>query len=98
MLKIKNPNDIAGMNFIDGRYKLHRVAEQNDRYRFEFRDTEEQKWVCVDIFRKPKWDDEEKRNMYTVDNGKFTNHWISADYFSKIKNVQWTFNQALKDL
>ena len=98
MLKIKNPNDIVGMNFIDGRYKLYRVAEQDDRYRFEFRDTKEQKWVCVDIHIEAQWDSEESRNMYKVDNGTGMGHRISAKWFSNIKNVQFTFKQALKVL
>lgn len=96
MLNIKNPTDILGMNFSDGRFKLYRVETHNDRYRFEFKETNG--YVYVDIFREPKWDAEDSKNVYRVDNGKFINHWISADYFSKIKNVQWTFNQALKDL
>lgn len=98
MLRIKNPNDIVGMNFIYGRYKLYRVVEQDDRYRFEFRDTKEQKWVCVDIFRKPEWDGEESRNMYKVDNGTGMGHRISAKWFGQIKNVKFTFTEALKPL
>jgi len=96
MLVIKNPNDITGMNFVDGRFTLRDVENYYDKYRFKFKETG--RWVFVDVYRQPKWDDEEGRNMYRVDNGKFDKHWISADYFSKIKNVQWTFNQALKDL
>ena len=97
MLVIKNPKDITGMNFVDGKYTLREAEEHSDRYCFLFQDTDTN-WVTIDIFRQPKWDAEDSKNMYKVDNGKFGNHWISADYFSKIKNVQWTFNQALKDL
>jgi len=97
MLIIKNPKDILGMNFVDGKYKLYAVEEYGDRYTFEFKTTKSI-WAIIHIFREPKWDAAEDRNMYRVDNGKFDKHWISADYFSKIKNVQWTFNQALKDL
>ncbi len=96
MLVIKNPKDITGMNFVDGRFTLRDVETYYDKYRFAFKETG--RWVYVDVYRQPKWDSEDSKNVYRVDNGKFDKHWISADYFSKIKNVQWTFNQALKDL
>ena len=94
MLKIKNPNDIKYMNFLDGRYTLMRVEEHNDRYRFEFKEIN--RWVYVDVYRNPKWDSERMENMYRVDNGRFNSHWISAKYFGEIKNVKFTFNEALK--
>ena len=97
MLKIKNPDDIKGMNFVDGRYKLERVEVHNDRYRFEFRDNIS-RYVYVDLYRKPIWDTAENANMYRIDNGKFDNHWVSAKYFGEIKNMKFTFTQALKDL
>jgi hypothetical protein len=97
MLKIKNPTDILEMNFVDGKYKLKEAEEHSDRYTFAFVDTNSN-WAIIDIFRQPKWDDEMGKNIYRVDNGRFTDHWISVDFFSKIKNVQWTFNEALKDL
>jgi hypothetical protein len=96
MLYIKNPDDIKGMNFVDGRFTLRSVETYYDKYRFAFKETG--RWVYVDVYRQPKWDSEDSKNVYRVDNGRFISHWISADYFSKIKNVQWTFNQALKDL
>jgi hypothetical protein len=96
MLHIKNPKDILGMNFVDGRFTLRDVETYYEKYRFAFFETG--RWVYVDVYREPKWDSEDSKNVYRVDNGRFINHWISADYFSKIKNVQWTFNQALKDL
>jgi hypothetical protein len=96
MLKIKNPNDIKYMNFLDGRYTLMRIEEHNDRYRFEFKEIS--RWVYVDVYRNPKWDSERMENMYRVDNGRFNSHWISAKYFGEIKNMKWTFTQALKDL
>ena len=95
MLRIKNPNDIKYMNFLDGRYTLMRVEEHNDRYRFEFKEIS--RWVYIDLYRKPKWDSAEDANMYRIDNGKFDNHWVSAKYFGEIKNMKWTFTQALKD-
>ena len=94
MLKIKNPNDIKYMNFLDGRYTLMRVEEHNDRYRFEFKEIS--RWVYVDVYRKPKWDSERGENMYQVDNGRFKSHWISAKWFGEIKNVKFTFTEALK--
>ena len=97
MLKIKNPNDIVGMNFVNHRYKLERVEVHNDRYRFEFRD-DISRYVYIDLFRNPKWDSERMENVYRVDNGRFSNHWISAKWFGKLKNMQWTFTQTLKDL
>ena len=97
MLNIKNPNDVIGMNFVHRRYKLERVEVHNDRYRFEFRDNIS-KYVYVDLFRNAKWDSERGENMYRVDNGRFKSHWISAKWFGDIKNMEWTFNQALKDL
>ena len=97
MLKIKNPNDIVGMNFVNHRYKLERVEVHNDRYRFEFRD-DISRYVYIDLFRNPKWDSERMDNVYRVDNGRFSNHWISAKWFGKLKNMQWTFTQTLKDL
>ena len=96
MLKIKNPDDIKGMNFVDGRFVLRRVEIHDDRYRFEFKETS--RWVYIDLFRKPIWDSEENTNMYRIDNGKFDNHWVSAKYFGEIKNMKWTFTQALKNL
>jgi len=33
-----------------------------------------------------------------VDNGTMRNHRVSAKWFGIIKNVQLTFNEALKDL
>lgn len=100
MLVIKNPNDIAGMNFVDGRYVLNRVEEHNHKYEFEFKDNENiiPRLVYVSIIRKPEWDSEENRNMYKVDNGSGMSHKISVEFFSKIKNVQWTFTEALKVL
>jgi hypothetical protein len=94
MLIIKNPNDIKYMNFLDGRYTLMRVEEHNDRYRFEFKEIS--RWVYVDVYRNPKWDSERGENMYQVDNGRFKSHWISAKYFGEIKNVKFTFTEALK--
>lgn len=96
MLRIKNPNDIKYMNFLDGRYTLMRIEEHDDRYRFEFKEIS--RWVYVDVYRKPKWDSAEDANMYRIDNGKFDNHWVSAKYFGEIKNMKWTFTQALKNL
>ena len=97
MLRIKNPNDIVGMNFVNHRYKLERVEVHNDRYRFEFRD-DISRYVYIDLFRNPKWDSERMENVYRIDNGRFSNHWISAKWFGKLKNMQWTFTQTLKDL
>ena len=97
MLTIKNPNDIVGMNFVNHRYKLERVEVHNDRYRFEFRD-DISRYVYIDLFRNPKWDSERMENVYRIDNGRFSNHWISAKWFGKLKNMQWTFTQTLKDL
>jgi hypothetical protein len=97
MLKIKNPTDILGMNFVGGKYILREAEEHSDRYTFSFQDTDTN-WAIIDIFRQPKWDAAEDRNMYRVDNGKFDNHWISAKYFGMIKNVKITFTEALKDL
>ena len=97
MLKIKNPDDIKGMNFVDGRFVLRRVEIHDDRYRFEFRDNIS-RYVYVDLYRKPIWDTAENANMYRIDNGKFDNHWVSAKYFGEIKNMKFTFTQALKDL
>jgi hypothetical protein len=96
MLKIKNPDDIKGMNFVDGRFVLRRVEIHDDRYRFEFKETS--RWVYIDLYRKPIWDSEENTNMYRIDTGKFDNHWVSAKYFGEIKNMKWTFTQALKNL
>jgi hypothetical protein len=96
MLKIKNPDDIKGMNFVDGRFVLRRVEIHDDRYRFEFKETS--RWVYIDLYRKPIWDSEENTNMYRIDNGKFDNHWVSAKYFGEIKNMKFTFTQALKNL
>jgi hypothetical protein len=96
MLVIKNPNDIIWMSFLDGRFKLRNVETYYDKYRFAFKETG--RWVYVDVYRQPKWDDENSKNVYRVDNGRFSSHWISAEYFSKIKNVQFTFTEALKDL
>ena len=97
MLVIKNPKDITGMNFVDGKYTLREAEEHSDRYCFLFQDTDTN-WVTIDIFRQPKWDSEQSKNMYRVDNGVFRSHWISADWFSKIRNVQFTFTEALKVL
>jgi hypothetical protein len=96
MLVIKNPNDIKGMNFVNGRFTLREIEENDNRYRFGFKETG--RWVYIDVYRKPKWDSERMENMYKIDNGRFDNHWISAKYFGQIKNVKFTFTEALKDL
>ena len=96
MLKIKNPDDIKGMNFVDGRFVLRRVETYVDKYRFGFKETS--RWVYIDLYREPKWDSAEDANMYRIDNGKFDNHWVSAKWFGIIKNAKLTFNSALKDL
>lgn len=97
MLKITNPKDIIGMNGVGGKYKLYAVEEHDDRYTFEFKNTKSN-WVIIHIYRKPIWDSERSVNMYSVDNGTGRNHRVSAKWFSMIKNVQLTFNEALKDL
>ena len=96
MLHIKNPNDITGMNFLSGRFTLRDVETYYDKYRFAFKETS--RWVYVDVYRQPKWDSERMENMYKIDNGRFDNHWISAKWFGMIRNVQFTFTEALKDL
>jgi hypothetical protein len=96
MLHIKNPNDIKGMNFVNGRFTLREIEENDNRYRFGFKETG--RWVYIDVYRQPKWDSEQNANMYRIDNGKFDNHWISVKYFSIIRNMKFTFTQALKDL
>jgi hypothetical protein len=96
MLYIKNPDDIKGMNFINGRFTLRSVETYYEKYRFAFKETS--RWVYIDVYRQPKWDSEQNVNMYRVDNGKFDNHWISAKWFGIIKNAKLTFNSALKDL
>jgi hypothetical protein len=97
MLHIKNPDDIKGMNFVDGRFTLRGVETYYAKYRFAFKETS--RWVYVDVYREPKWDSEQNVNIYRVDNGKFgNNHWISAKWFGMIKNVKFTFNSALKEL
>jgi hypothetical protein len=96
MLKIKNPNDIKGMNFVDGRFTLRLIDEESNRYRFGFKEVS--RWVYIDVYREPKWDSERAENVYRVDNGRFNNHWISAKWFGEIKNVKFTFTEALKDL
>ena len=96
MLIIKNPNDIKGMNFVDGRFTLREIDKNDNRYRFGFKETS--RWVYVDLYRKPRWDSAEDANMYRIDNGKFDNHWVSAKWFGEIKNVKFTFTEALKVL
>ena len=97
MLKIKNPKDIIGMTLVGGKYTLKEAEEHGDRYTFSFKDSN-RNWIIIHIYRKPEWDAAEDRNMYRVDNGTGRNHRVSAKWFSMIKNVQWTFDQALKDL
>jgi hypothetical protein len=53
--------------------------------------------VYIDVYRNPKWDSERMENMYKIDNGRFDNHFVSAKYFGMIKNVKFTFTEALKD-
>jgi hypothetical protein len=95
MLKIKNPNDMKGVKFLNDRFTLREIEENDNRYRFGFKETS--RWVYIDVYRQPKWDSEQNVNMYRVDNGKFDNHWISAKWFGIIKNAKLTFNSALKD-
>jgi hypothetical protein len=95
MLYIKNPNDIKGMNFLNGRFTLRLIDEESNRYRFGFKETS--RWVYIDVYRNPKWDSERMENMYKIDNGRFDNHFVSAKYFGMIKNVKFTFTEALKD-
>ena len=95
MLVIKNPNDMKGVKFLNDRFTLREIEENDNRYRFGFKETS--RWVYIDVYRQPKWDSEQNANMYNVDNGKFDNHWISAKWFGIIKNAKLTFNSALKD-
>ena len=97
MLKIKNPKKIIGMQVIGDKYTLREVEEHDDRYTFSFQDTYTN-WVIIHISRKPEWDKENNRNMYRVDNGTGRVHRISADWFGIFDNVQWTFDQSIKDL
>jgi hypothetical protein len=96
MLKIKNPNDMKGVKFLNDRFTLREIEENDNRYRFGFKETS--RWVYIDVYRKPKWDSERMENMYKIDNGKFSNHFVSAKYFGQIKNANFTFTEALKDL
>jgi hypothetical protein len=97
MLKIKNPTDILGMNFVGGKYTLKEAEEHSDRYTFAFKDRNTN-WAIIHIYRNPEWDSEHNRNMYRVDNGAGRDHRVSAKWFGMIKNVQFTFNEALKEL
>ena len=87
---------MKGVKFLNGRFTLREIEENDNRYRFGFKETS--RWVYIDVYRKPKWDSERKENMYKIDNGRFDNHWISAKYFGQIKNANFTFTEALKDL
>jgi hypothetical protein len=97
MLTIKNSKKIIGMKVVGDVYTLKEVEEHDDRYTFSFQD-KRTNWAIIHIHRKPDWDAENARNMYRVDNGTGRVHRISADWFTDIKNVQWTFDQSLKDL
>ena len=88
---------MKGVQFLNGRFTLKEIEENDNRYRFGFKETS--RWVYIDVYRKPKWDSERMENMYKIDNGKFVdNHWISAKYFGQIRNANFTFTEALKDL
>ena len=87
---------MKGVKFLNGRFTLREIEENDNRYRFGFKETS--RWVYIDVYRKPKWDSERMENMYKIDNGRFDNHWISAKYFGQIKNANFTFTEALKDL
>ena len=87
---------MKGVQFLNGRFTLREIEENDNRYRFGFKETS--RWVYIDVYRKPKWDSERMENMYKIDNGRFDNHWISAKYFGQIKNANFTFTEALKDL
>ena len=87
---------MKGVKFLNGRFTLREIEENDNRYRFGFKETS--RWVYIDVYRKTKWDSERMENMYKIDNGRFDNHWISAKYFGQIKNANFTFTEALKDL
>lgn len=87
---------MKGVKFLNGRFTLREIEENDNRYRFGFKETS--RWVYIDVYRKPKWDSERMENMYKIDNGRFDNHWISAKYFGQIRNANFTFTEALKDL
>ena len=87
---------MKGVKFLNDRFTLREIEENDNRYRFGFKETS--RWVYIDVYRKPKWDSERMENMYRIDNGKFDNHWISAKYFGQIRNANFTFTEALKDL
>jgi len=97
MLKIKNPKSIIGMTFRVGEYTLEEAEEHNDRYTFSFQD-KYKNWAIIHLSRNPIWDKEKSVNMYRIDNGTGRIHSISADWFSEIANVQWTFETSLKEL
>ena len=87
---------MKGVKFLNDRFTLREIEENDNRYRFGFKETS--RWVYIDVYRKPKWDSERMENMYKIDNGRFDNHWISAKYFGQIRNANFTFTEALKDL
>ena len=87
---------MKGVKFLNGRFTLREIEETDNKYRFGFKETS--RWVYIDVYRIPKWDSERKENMYKIDNGRFDNHWLSAKYFGQIKNANFTFTEALKDL
>ena len=87
---------MKGVQFLNGRFTLREIEENDNRYRFGFKETS--RWVYVDVYREPKWDSERMENIYRVDNGRFKSHWISAKWFGQIRNANFTFTEALKDL
>lgn len=98
-LKIQNPNRVEGNGYWNGRFVCTWSVETDTNYRFQFRDTESPstRFLWIEVSRFGSWDDLEGRWMYSLDyQNSGAGHFVSADYFSDMNNVNWTFGECLK--
>lgn len=94
-LKIDNYHHIEG-NYFNGdadRYCLVKVKEKESTYEFTFINTKTGVGRTFFLDRFGEWDSDEKKWFYKFEH---RGAYVSADYFSNLKNVFKTFNEFLK--
>lgn len=94
-LVIKNTDKVVGLMLCGGMYKMTGVRESDTHYEFEV--TEILPSFSKTLFRLDRfgeWDAGDKKWYYRFEHRA---SFVSADYFSDMKNVKKTFDGFLKD-
>jgi hypothetical protein len=93
ILIIENSNKMVGQMFCNGRFTCLQVQKTEQNYRFQFNDSKKaHTWLWVEIGRIPKWDTEDQKWYYRVQDN---NHFISADWFT-FDNAVTIFTKQLE--